>query len=94
MYNHVADQMVAAEVVEVINTPIWMDRSGDKCEQSLLLGCKVTDQISIPDMCILGDEVGGNLCMKGDGHIGGSLFWVERGNVAQRKVSKKDKKLR
>ena len=26
------------------------------------------------DICIIGDEVGGNLCMKGDGHVDGSLF--------------------
>ena len=42
-----------------------------------------------PEMCVVGDEVGGNLCMKGDGHIGGELLLTENGMVPQRKASSK-----
>ena len=94
MYNHVADQMVVARVTEVMNISIWINRSDYKCEESQPLVCKVTHQIIKPGMCIVEDQVGGNLCMKGNGHI--VRRWisilVERGNVTQREVSKREKK--
>ena len=43
-------------------------------------------------MCVMGDEVGGNLSMKGDGHIGSSLYVTKRDKVPQKKVSKRDQR--
>ena len=48
-------------------------------------GCKVTHKVISPDMCIYGDEVGGNLSMKEDGHVGGKLLLGERGYIVQKK---------
>ena len=44
-------------------------------------------------MCIVADEVGGNILQVGDGHVGGQMFITEAGedNEAQVKVSVKDK---
>ena len=39
--------------------------------ESEAYGCKVTSKFSRPDMVLLGDEVGGNIDMTGDGHIRG-----------------------
>ena len=39
-----------------------------------------------------GDEVGENISIKGDGHHGGELLLVEKGTIAQRKVSTRNRK--
>ena len=92
MYKHVIDEMVQAGIAKNLEVPIWMDRYGNKCSKDKALDCKVTHQITRPDMCVMGDEVGGNLSMKGDGHIGGSLYDTEKGKVPQKKVSKRDRR--
>ena len=61
------------------------------CMEKDALGCKVTHDILRPDMCIVGDEVGGNISMKGDGHAGGELYLCAKGTIPQKKVSNKDK---
>ena len=50
-------------------------------DQSNSLGCKVTHQNIRPDMCTCGDEVGGNISMMGDGHVGGEKKIDPRGKV-------------
>ena len=54
-------------------------------------GCKVTHDITLPEMVVVVDEVGGNTNQKGDGHIGGELMMCEPGKTAQRKINTKDK---
>ena len=61
--------------------PIWMTRDGVDCTANDAYGCKVTHAIIRPEMCLCGDEVGGNICMAGDGHVGGELFLAERGTI-------------
>ena len=65
-----------------------MDRAGNECENEAdTYGCKVTHKVIRPDLFICGDEVCGNLSMKGDGNEGGGLLLDERGYVAQEKAS-------
>jgi len=92
MYNNIIDEMVDAGVAEKLDEPVWMDRDGNICSEQEAYGCKVHHQIVRPDMCLCGDEVGGNISMKGDGHVGGELFVTEKGRVPQRKVSTKNRK--
>ena len=42
-------------------------------------------------MVLIGDEVGGNIEMTGDGHIGQEKFICEKVCIAQRKTIKKSK---
>ena len=42
-------------------------------------------------MCVMGDEVGGTLSMKGDVNIGDSLYVTEKGKVSQKKALKRDR---
>ena len=42
-------------------------------------------------MVLLGNEVGGNFDMNGDGHIGGEKFICEKGCISQRKEKRKNK---
>ena len=42
-------------------------------------------------MVLLGDEVGANLDMTGDGHLEGEKIVCEKGCISQRKVTRKSK---
>lgn len=92
MYQHSINEMVDAGVAKKLDAPKWMDRNGDECEESQALGCKVTHELCHPDLCFVGDEVGGNLSMKGDGHAGGQKFLTGTGTVPYRKTSSSDKR--
>ena len=92
MYNHCIDEMEHAGVAKKLHQPIWMTKEGIVCDVDNAYGGKVTHNIIRPDMCLCGDEVGGNICMAGDGHVGGELFLTEKGTIAQNKCSKTNKK--
>ena len=81
MYNHYVLEMEHAGVSKRLDEPIWMTRDGVDCTANDAYGCKVTHAIIRPEMCLCGDEVGGNICMAGDGHVGGELFLAERGTI-------------
>ena len=64
------------------------DKDGNCVEfESEAYGCKVTSNITLPDMVLLGDGVGANLDTTGDGHIGGDKFICEKGCIEQRKTT-------
>ena len=68
------------------------DKDGHCVEfESEAYGCKVTSNITLPDMVLLGDGVGANLDTTGDGHIGGDKFLCEKGCIVQRKTTRKAK---
>jgi len=92
MYNHCSHEMEHAGVAKRLEEPTWMTRDGVQCTADDAYGCKVTHAIIRPEMCLCGDEVGGNICMAGDGHIGGELFLAERGTIPQKKTSKTNKR--
>ena len=92
MYNNVINEMVEAGVAERLDEAVWMDRDGNVCLEDSAFGCKVQHKIVRPDMCICGDEVGGNISMKGDGHVGGELYLTEKGRVPQKKTSTRNRK--
>ena len=35
--------------------PVWMDQSGNIIDEHGAIGCKVTHNITRPDMCVVGD---------------------------------------
>ena len=92
MYDHCVIEMEQAGVAKKLDEPTWMTKEGQECDPENAFGCKVTHQIVRPDMCLCGDEVGGNICMAGDGHVGGELFLSAKGTVPQNKTSKVNKK--
>ena len=47
------------------------DRNGKQVDEKDVLGCIVTHKLCHPDRYFVGDEVGGNLSMKGDDHTAG-----------------------
>ena len=53
--------------------------------------CKVTSNITWPDMGLFGNKVGVNLDMTDDGHIGGDKLLCEKGCISQIKSTRKAK---
>ena len=92
MYNQCIEQMVQAGVATKRAEPVWMDETGKVCDESQAYGCKVTHDLIYPEWCLVGDEVGGNISIKGDGHVEGRLYLAPKGRVAYRKVCKADRK--
>ena len=92
MYDRVIEEMCDDGIAEKLDSPVWMDRDGEECQPIEAFGCKVTHRIKYPDMCIVGDEIGGNSSQKCDGHISGTLHLCERNHILQSKASNKDKR--
>ena len=68
-----------------------MDAQGCEVLEKSAFGCKVTHDITRPDICFMMDKVGGNISQKGDSAIGGELQLCETGKTPQQKISTKDK---
>ena len=61
-----------------------MKKDGQICTKEESDGCKVHHKITQPEFGFCGDEVGGNISMKGDGHNEGELLLIEKGNAPQK----------
>ena len=86
MYNHCMNEIVDTDVAEKYDEPKWLNMNGEECSEAEALGCKVIHKLLHPELCFVG-EVGGNLLMKGDRHIGGQKFLTGTGTVPYRKCS-------
>ena len=71
---------------------VWMDKHGIRVSEEKTFGCKIFHELIHPNMCLVRDEVGDNLSMKGDGHVGRQLFLTAPGRVPQQKSSSKNRK--
>jgi len=90
MYESVYDEMVNAGVATKLDEPAWMDIHGNFCLEEDTFGQKCTHHLLYPEMCFVGDEIGSNISQKGDGHVGGQMFIVERGVTPKKRCSVKD----
>ena len=91
MYDSIEEELVSAGVATPLDEPVWMNANCDVVEEDDAWGCKVTIDITKPEMCVVADEVGGNTSQRGDGLVGGQLLLTEPGQVGQRKISTKNK---
>ena len=92
MYEHTYDEMVSAGVAESLTEPIWMDENGNECQEKDYCGCQVKYRLTHPDRCFVGDEVGGNISMKGDGHAAGKLLLGAPESIEYDRVSVTEKR--
>ena len=81
MYTHNYTEMVEAGVVKLLDNPEWQNKKGEIVNEVQVYGCQVTHQLDHPEYCVVMDEVGGNINMQGDGHIGGETFLYELGVI-------------
>ena len=75
MYSHEYNEMVEAGVAVELDTPQWKDKDGLNVGEENAYGCRCTHDLIHPDYFVVMDEVGGNINMKGDGHIGGEKYF-------------------
>ena len=92
MYEHTYEEMVSSGVAEKLTNPIWLDKEGNECDEDESFGCKVNYKLIHPNQCFVGDEVGGNISMKGDGHVGGRKLLTAPDSIAYDRVSVSDKR--
>ena len=86
MYDHIYNNMCYTGVIRKPQEATWMDSEGNVVEdESQAYGCRVTHNLIHPEMCAVGDEIGGNISMSG------TKLLCERGTVPQKKPSNKDK---
>ena len=77
--------------IKLLN-PQLQDRQGRLCaSQSDSFGCRVTANITRPDIIFVADEVGGNIFQREDGPKGGEKLLCQKGCAPYHKVSKKDR---
>jgi hypothetical protein len=92
MYEGVEEEMLDAGVAEKLPVPVYMDENGIATNDRMKIkGMKVKSLLKKPDMCIVLDEVGSNLCMVNDGHIAGKRYVCQRGDEPKTPATKKDK---
>ena len=84
--------MEYANVAVRFDTPVLMNRDGDIVEnEEDAFGCRVTHNVTRPDMILCMDEVGSSTCQKGDGAVGGEKYVCERSKTPRQKCSTKAK---
>lgn len=59
-YEIIEDKPIRAGVTERFSEPIFMDRKGNHVTEDDDFGYKVTFDITIPEMCLIADEVSSN----------------------------------
>jgi hypothetical protein len=92
MYEDHEFEMIDAGVAKKLETPVWMNRKGERVSnESQVYGCKVTTQLTRPDMVITMDEVGCNTSQLHDGHVGGTRYVVGKTKEPRQLSTKKDK---
>ena len=92
MYKHAYNEMVSAGVARELEHPMWMNTNGEVCSEEDSFGCKSKYELLHSDNCFVGDEVGGNISMRGDDHVGGRLFLSAPNSVAYDRVSVSEKR--
>jgi hypothetical protein len=90
MYNHIYEEMVASGIAETLMVPVWCNQSGEEVEKDEAYGRPVTHRLLHPNYLLFVDEVGSNTDMEGDGHVGGEVMVVGRGEVATQRAASSD----
>ena len=86
MYTHIYTETRLKLLRCWIHRNRWTGR--DIVEEAAEFGCKCSHRLSHPEYCVVLDEVGGNMNMKGDGRIGGEIYLCEPGVIPQQKLSR------
>ena len=74
--------LIELKFTTMLEEPEWQDKDGKRVEfESEAYGCKVTSKITRPVMVVFGNEVGANIYITGDGHIGGEKLICKKGCI-------------
>ena len=78
MYDLVYEEIEEYGAAVCLETPEWQDSHGNAYDVKYATCCKVTSNLTHPEMCIVTDEVGGYTSQKGNGHVGVSCSYAQR----------------
>ena len=93
MFDDIEKIMIDARVADKFSSPVYMNSKGDIVDNvQESFGCKVTTSLNLPELCIVMDEVGGDLNMLNDGHSGGAKYLARKGDTPKINSTKKKKK--
>ena len=93
MYNLVYEQMIDSGLARRLleSEQYFVNENGEVVEsENDAFGKKIIVEITHPEWILFGDEVGTDISMKDDGHVGGQTFVVHKGTRANIKSSHKD----
>ena len=93
MYLDVEMLIVEAKLATKLDTHVCKNEYNvNVSKESGADGCKVSTELNLPQCCVVMDEVGSNLNMMNDGHLGGMKFITRKGNNAIINSTKKSKR--
>ena len=93
MYDLVYDQMVKAGVARTLfpSEFYYVNEKGEKVGKKIeSVGLQVKIEVTHPEWILFGDEVGTDINMKDDGHVGGQKFVGAKGSRTYSNASHKD----
>jgi len=76
-------EMVNAGVVDILISPEWQDKEAKLFDESLVFGYEDTHKLKHQDYCVVIDEVGVNINIKGGSYIRGEMYLTEVGVIDQ-----------
>ena len=84
MFDSIEKLLIEANVMTVLEEPEWKYKDGGRVKfESEAFVYKLTSKFYRLDMVFLGDEVGVNIDVDGDGHIGGDKVICEKGSYKE-----------
>ena len=92
MYIDVEMLLVEAKLASTLESPVWKNKKNETVNENDSYGCQVTTDLHLPQCCVVMDEVGSDLNMMNDGHLGGMKFLTRKGNTAIINATKKSKR--
>jgi hypothetical protein len=95
MYDKITGYLVESNVAAPLDPPELQDAHGQKvdCVEDAASPIMVDTKITHPHLILVGDEVGSDLCMTGDGHNGGEKTIGKKNTVSYQTATKKSKHL-
>ena len=92
MYIDVEKILIEAKLASKVDQPVWKNKQNITVDENDSYGCKVSTDLNLPQCCVVMDEVGSDLNMMNDGHLGGTKFITRKGNNAVINATKKSKR--
>ena len=92
MYDSTEEELIEAKFMMMLQEPEFKDKGGKHVGfESDRFCCKVTSELSQPDMVLLDEKSGGNIYMTYDGYIGGEKVICDKVCIAKIKSTIKSK---
>ena len=93
MFLDIERMLVDARLANTLPEPVYMDNLGNEVNDvEKSFGCKVQTNFNLPQLCLVMDEVRGDLNMMNDRHFRGKKFLTRKGDAAKINATRKSKR--